>query len=150
MKRIALLLVTLAGLALAACAPHAPDPDRFAVNFFEHGKDSILDALKDQKVTEPQLKAATGVLDRVEKDAEREMAVAFRAQQDLMLALASGRDSATLLKLNAEQNRTQEQALHTIGRMHEELESAVGPAAWKGASAHLEKKYSRYFKARKE
>lgn len=148
MKRIAVLFVTLAGLALAACAPHAPDPDRFAAKFFEHGKDSILDALKDQKVTDPQLKAASGVLDRTEKDAEREMAVAFRAEQNLMLALASGRDSATLLKLDAEQNRAREQALRTIGRMHENLEAAVGPDAWKGASARLEEKYSRYFKAK--
>jgi len=56
MKRIALLLLALAGLSLAACAPRAPDPDHFAEKFFEHGKDSILDAMK----TEGQRIAACG------------------------------------------------------------------------------------------
>lgn len=149
MKRVTLLLFALVGLSLAACAPHAPEPDRFAVSFFEHGKDSILDALKDQKVSEAQLKAATAVIDRYQKNAEQDMAVAMRTQQALMLALASGRDSGTLLKLDAEQSRAQQQALHTIGRMHEELASAVGTENWTGASAKLEKKYGRYFKPEK-
>jgi hypothetical protein len=149
MKRITLLLFALVGLSLAACAPHAPNPDRFAVNFFEHGKDSILDALKDQKVSEAQLKAATAVIDRYQKNAEQDMAAAMRTQQALMLALASGRDSGTLLKLDAEQSHAQQQALHTIGRMHEELASAVGAETWTGTSAKLEKKYGRYFKPEK-
>lgn len=148
MKRIALFLLAVAGLSLAACAPHAPDPDRFAVKFFEHGRDSILDTLKDQKVAEPQLKAASDVLDRFQKEAEHNMAVAFRAEQNLMLGLASGRDSAALLKLDEEQNRAQEQALRTIGHMHEELAAAVGDEAWKQASVKLEERYSRYFKPR--
>jgi hypothetical protein len=149
MKRIALLLLALTGLSLAACAPRAPDPDRFAAKFFEHGKESILDVLKDQKVSESQLAAARGILDRYEPNAQREMAAAVRAQQELMLALSSGRDSATLLKLEADQNQAQDQALRTIGRMHEELASAVGPEKWKGTSAELEEKYSRYFRPRK-
>ena len=149
MKRIALLLLALAGLSLAACAPRAPDPDRFAAKFFEHGKDSILDALKDQKVSESQLAAARGILERHQPNAQREMAAAMRAQQELMLALSSGRDSATLLKLEADQHRVQDQALRTIGRMNEELASAVGPEKWKGTSAQLEEKYSRYFRPRK-
>jgi len=73
----------------------------------------------------------------------------MRAQQELMLAVTSGRDSATLLKLDADQNRVQELALRTIGGMHEELASAVGPEKWKSASAELEEKYSRYFKPKK-
>jgi len=146
MKQIALLLLAVAGLSLAACAPHAPDPDRFAVKFIEHGKKSILDAMKDQQVTELQLTSARGILARYEPNAKREMASAMRAQQELMLALSSGQDSATLLKLEADQNRVQDQVLRTIGRMHEELASAVGPEKWKGTSARLEDKYSRYFK----
>ncbi len=149
MKRIALLLLALTGLSLAACAPRAPDPDRFAEKFFEHGKESILDAMKDQKVGEPQLAAARGILDRHEPEARREMASAMRAQQELMLALSSGRDSATLLRLEADQHKVRDQALRTIGRMHEELASAVGPENWKGTSARLEEKYSRYFRPRK-
>lgn len=149
MKRITLLLLALAGLSLAACAPRAPDPDRFAEKFFEHGKDSILDAMKDQKVGESQLAAARGILDRYEPNAKREMATAMRGQQELMLALSSGRDSATLLRLEADQHRAQDLALRTIGRMHEELASAVGPEKWKGTSAQLEEKYSRYFRPRK-
>ena len=149
MKRIALLLLALAGLSLAACAPRAPDPDRFAAKFFEHGKDSILDAMKDQKVGDSQLAAARGILDRYEPNAQREMAAAMRAQQALMLALSSGRDSATLLKLEADQNQVQDQVLRTIGNMHEELATAVGPEKWRGTSAQLEEKYSRYFRPRK-
>ena len=149
MKRIALLILALAGMSLAACAPRAPDPDRFATHFFEHGKESILDAMKDQKVSEAQLATARGILDRHEPNAQREMAAAMRAQQALMLALSSGRDSATLLQLEADQHQTQDQALRTIGRMHEELASAVGPEKWKGTSAQLEEKYSRYFRPRK-
>jgi hypothetical protein len=149
MKRTALLLLAVAGLSLAACAPHAPDPDRFAVKFFEHGKDTILDALKDQKVDDTQLKAAQGILDRYEPIARREVAAAMRAQQELMLAVASGRDSATLSKLGTDQNQTQDQALRTIGRMHEELASAVGTEKWKGASAQLEAKHSRFFRPKK-
>jgi Spy/CpxP family protein refolding chaperone len=149
MKRIVLLILALAGLSLAACAPRAPDPDRFAAKFFEHGKDSILDAMKDQKVSESQLAAARGILRRNEPGVQREMASAMRAQQELMLALSSGRDSATLLKFEADQNQVQDQALRTIGRMHEELASAVGPEKWKGTSAQLEERYSRYFKPRK-
>ena len=149
MKRIALLLLALAGLSVAACAPHAPDPDRFAEKFFEHGKESILDAMKDQKVGESQLAAARGIIDRHEPNARREIAAAMRAQQALMLALSSGNDSATLLKLEADQHKVQDQALRTIGRMHEELATAVGPEKWKGTSAQLEEKYSRYFKPKK-
>lgn len=149
MKRIALLLLALVGLSLAACAPRAPDPDRFAAKFFEHGKETILHAMKDQKVSESQLTTARGILDRYEPGAQREMAAAMRAQQELMLALTSGRDSATLLKLEADQNRVQDQVLRTIGRMHEELASAVGAEKWKGTSAQLEEKYSRYFRPRK-
>jgi len=149
MKRITLLLLALAGLSLAACAPRAPDPDHFSAKFFEHGKESILDAMKDQKVGESQLAAARGILDRYQPNAQSEMAAAVRAQQELMLALTSGRDSATLLKLEADQHRVQDQALRTIGRMHEELASAVGPEKWKGTSAQLEEKYSRYFRPRK-
>jgi len=149
MKRIALLLLALAGLSLAACAPRAPDPDRFAEKFFEHGKDSILDAMKDQKVGESQLAAARGIIDRHEPNARREMAAAVRAQQALMLALTSGNDSATLLRLEADQHKVQDQALRTIGIMHEELASAVGPEKWKGTSAQLEEKYSRYFRPKK-
>ena len=149
MKRIALLLLALAGLSLAACAPRAPDPDHFSEKFFEHGKESILDAMKDQKVGESQLASACGILDRYQPNAQSEVAAAVRAQQELMLALTSGRDSATLLKLEADQHRVQDQALRTIGRMHEELASAVGPEKWKGTSAQLEEKYSRYFRPRK-
>jgi hypothetical protein len=149
MKRIALLLLALTGLSLAACAPRAPDPDRFAAKFFEHGKESILDAMKDQKVSESQLAAARGIIDRHEPNARREMAAAVRAQQALMLALTSGNDSATLLRLEADQHKVQDQALRTIGIMHEELASAVGPEKWKGTSAELEEKYSRYFRPKK-
>ncbi len=149
MKRTALLLLALAGLSLAACVPRAPDPERFSTNFFEHGKDAILDTLEDQKVDESRLTAARGILYRHQPNVLRETAAVMRAQQEVMLALASGRDSATLLRLYAEQNRTQEQGLRTIGRMHEELESAVGAETWKGTTARLEKKYSRYFKYRK-
>ena len=149
MKRITLLLLALTGLSVAACAPRAPDPDRFAAKFFEHGKESILEAMKDQKVSESQLAAARGVLDRHESNAQRELAAAMRAQQELMLALSSGHDSATLLRLEADQNRVQDQVLRTIGGMHEELASAVGPEKWKGTSARLEEKYSRYFRPRK-
>jgi len=63
------------------------------------------------------------------------MAAAVRAQQALMLALTSGNDSATLLRLEADQHKVQDQALRTIGIMHEELASAVGPEKWKGTSA---------------
>ena len=148
MKRIVLLLLVLGGLSLAACAPRAPDPDHFAAKFFEHGKESILHAMKDQKVSETQLASARGILDRYEPNAQREMATAMRAQQELLLALTSGRDSVTLLKLEADQNQAQNQALRTIGRMHEELASAVGPEKWQGTSAKLEKKHGRYFKPR--
>lgn len=148
MKRIALLLLALAGLSLAACAPRAPDPERISTSFFEHGRKAILDTLKDQKVDEARITAARGILFRHQPDVQRETAAVMRAQQELMLALSSGRDSATLLRLDAEQSRTQQQALRTIGRMHEELESAVGAETWKVTSAKLEKKYSRYFKYR--
>jgi len=149
MKRTALMLLALTGLTLAACAPRAPDPDRFAVKFFEHGKDAILDVLKDQKVDDARLKVARGILDRYEPTARREVAAAMRAQQDLMLGVASGRDSAALLKLETDQNRVQDQALRTIGRMHEELASAVGTEKWNGASAQLEARHSRYFRPKK-
>jgi len=66
-----------------------------------------------------------------------------------MLALTSGNDSATLLRLEADQHKVQDQALRTIGIMHEELASAVGPEKWKGTSAQLEEKYSRYFRPKK-
>jgi len=145
MKRIALLLLALAGLSLAACAPHAPNPDRFAEKFFEHGKETIIDAIKEQKVGEAQLTAARGILDRHETNAKREIAAAMRAHQELMKALTSGRDSAALLKLDADQNRAQEKVLRTVGGLHEELASAVGADQWKEISAQLEKKYGRYF-----
>jgi len=150
MKHIALLLLALAGLSLAACAPHAPDPDRFAAKFFDQGKDAILDSLKDQKVGEPQLKAASSILERYEKTAPADIAAAMRAQQELMLALTSGRDAATLLRLEASQNPAQQKALRTIGSMHEELASAVGSDTWKATSAKLEEKYGRFFKPEKK
>ena len=146
MKRIALLLLALVGLSLAACAPRAPDPDRFAEKFFEHGKETIIDAIKDQKASEAQLTAVRGIFDRHEPNAKREIAAAMRTQQELMLALTSGRDSASLLKIDADQNKAQEQVLRTVGGLHEELAAAVGSDKWKAISAQLEKKYSRYFK----
>jgi len=149
MKSIALLLLALTGLSLAACAPHAPDPDRFASKFVEHGKDAILDALKDQKVSEDQLKTARSIFEKHESAAQREVASAMRAQQELMLAVSSGRDSATLLKLDADQHRTQDQALRTIGQIHDELQTAVGTEKWKAASAALEAKHNRYFRSKK-
>ena len=79
MKRTALLLLALTGLALAACAPRAPDPDRFAAKFFEHGKESIIDAMKDQEVGKSQLAAARGILDRYQPEAQRDLAAAMRA-----------------------------------------------------------------------
>lgn len=150
MTRIALLFLALAGLSLAACAPRAPDPDRFATKFFDHGKETILDTLKDQKASDAQLKAATGILERYQKTAPADIAAALRTQQDLMYALTSGRDSATLLKLEAEQTPAQQKALRTIGGMHEELASAVGADTWKATSAKLEEKYGRYFKPEKK
>lgn len=149
MKRIALILLALAGFSLAACAPHAPDPDRFAEKFFEHGKDTILDTLEDQKIGDAKLATARGIMERYALDVRREIAAAMRSQQELMLALTSGRNADTLLKLDADQNRAQQQVLRTVGRMHEELEAAVGAETWKAASADLEKHYSRYFKHKK-
>lgn len=149
MKRIALLLLALAGLSLAACAPRAPDPDRFAEKFFDHGKETIIDAIKEQNVSEAQLTAARSIFDRHESSAKREIAAAMRAQQELMLALTSGRDTASLHKLDTDQNKAQEQVLRTVGSLHEELASAVGSDRWKAISTQLEKKYRQYFKSRK-
>ena len=133
MKKPALLLVFLA-VVLAACAPRAPDPDRFAAKFFDHGKDAILDSLRDQKASDAQLNDAQNILARYERTAPGDIAAAIRAHQKLMMALSSGSDTATLLKLESERNPAQLKALRTIGNMHEEIATAVGARTWAAAT----------------
>lgn len=129
--------------AVSACTWH-PDPDRHGRRFFEEGQETIIKALKKQDATDPQLKAAEAVLARYQPTLPGELATVMRKQRDLFRGLATGRDSATLVRLEGELHQAQEQTARSIGRMHEEIGTAVGDTTWKAAQAHLDRRWARH------
>lgn len=143
MKPLRLLTIVLL-VAVSACTWH-PDPDRHARKFFDEGREMIIDALKKQDATEPQLKAAEAVLAKYQPTLPGEIATVMRKQRDLFRGVATGRDSATLVRLETELHQTHEATVRTIGRMHEEIGTAVGAATWKGAQAQLDKRWAKHF-----
>lgn len=139
-------VVSFLALTVSACAPHAPDPDRFAQHFFHEGKESILAALEDQQVPPAKLDQAKSIIARYEQSVPKEVAAAMRAHEELLLAVTSGRDGSTLLGLEQELHRRQETALRSIGAMHEELQREVGAGVWQSASAQMGKKMRRFLR----
>lgn len=143
MKYRHLIAVALT-VVVSACAWH-PDPDRHARRFFEEGQETIIKALKKQDATDQQLAAAEAVLAKYQPTVPGELATVMRRQRDLFRAVATGQDSATLARLETELHQAHEGTVRTIGRMHEEIGSAVGATTWKGAQAQLDKRWAKHF-----
>ena len=132
-------------LALTGCAHHRT-PDEHAKAFFEDGRSYILKSLRKQDANQEQLDRAKAVLDRDEATVTHHIAALFRAQQDVLFAVTTGKDSATLAPLENSAHLAQAEAVRSIGQMHEALEAAVGPELWKAATLNMEKKMARYIK----
>jgi siroheme synthase (precorrin-2 oxidase/ferrochelatase) len=140
-----LALLWLLVAVIGACAPRF-DPDSFAQRFFDHGRKTILAAVEDQNLAPAQHEQASQILDKYERTTVAEIAAVLRSHQDLMLAIGAGGNSGTLANREQELHRRQEQALRSLGRMHEELETSLGPGPWKAVTVQMEQKMSRYFR----
>jgi hypothetical protein len=138
---LVLLLVTLLG----ACAPRF-DPDQFAQRFFDQGRKTILASIDEQALAPAQREQATQILGKYERTTVAELAALLRSHQDLMLAIGAGGNTQTLNHREQELHRKQEQAVRSLGRMHEELEAAVGPGPWKAVTTQMQQKMGRYFR----
>lgn len=143
MKYLRLLAVGLL-VALSACTWRA-DPDKHAREFFDEGRDMIMSTLKKQDATEAQLQAAKEVLLRNKPTLPPEIADVLRKQQALFRGITSGQDSATLTRLEADLHQSNEKAVQAIGRMHEELATAVGDKTWKATTADLDRRWAKHF-----
>ncbi len=138
------LIAVVLMVAVSACT-WRPDPDEHARDFFDEGHEMIIKALKKQDATDPQLKAAEAVLAKYQPTLPGEIATVMRKQRDLFRAVATGQDSATLTRREAELHQAHEGTVRTIGRMHEEIGTAVGATTWKGAQAQLDKRWAKHF-----
>lgn len=143
MKPMRILTVVLL-VAVSACT-WRPDPDEHARKFFDEGQEMIIKALKKQDATDQQLQAAEAVLAKYQPTLPGELATVMRRQRDLFRAVATGQDSATLARLETELHQAHERTVRTIGRMHEEIGTAVGATTWKGAQAQLDKRWAKHF-----
>lgn len=145
MNRLRIVILVLFAALLGACGWHA-SPEQHARKFFDEGKDLILSSLKKQESSDAQLAAAREVLERHEKTVPGEIAAVLRQQRALLRGITGGQGMEPLIGLEAELHRTQEQAARAIGRMHDDLASAVGEPTWKGTTAALDKRMARYFR----
>jgi hypothetical protein len=141
-----LKLLAVGAIALLSACTFRADPDKHAREFFEKGQDTILAALKKQDANETQIKAADAILKRHEQTLPPEIAAVMRKQRAMLQGIVTGQDSATLARLEADLHQAHEQAVRTIGRMHEEVGGAVGDKTWKGATAELDRRWARHFR----
>jgi hypothetical protein len=86
------------------------------------------------------------VLGRHKPEVVSDIAGLFRRQQEMILAVTSGKKTTTLLELDEKLHAAHLEAVRAIGRMHEELEDAVGAPLWAAVTAELETKMAGYFK----
>jgi hypothetical protein len=140
-----LRLLAVGAVALLAACTFRMDPDRHAHRFFDEGRDMILKSLKKQDATEVQLKGARAVLDRHEAAVTGEVAGVFRQQRSLFRGITTGQNADRLVALEGELHKSHEQAVRSIGRMHEELAAAVGDPTWKAAMTDLDRRMTRRF-----
>lgn len=132
-------------LALTGCAQHRT-PDEHAKAFFDDGRSYILNSLKKQDANPEQLGQARAILDRDAATVTQHIAALFRTQQDVLFAVTTGKDTATLEPLENSAHLAQVDAIHSIGQMHEALRAAVGPDLWKATTLRMEKKMARYLR----
>lgn len=146
MKRVtALALLALSIAALSACAPRF-DPERSAQRFFDKGRDQILRSLEEKDASPAQLEQARAILERHNRTVPPEIAAMFREHKTLLRAITAGKDSSTLLAQEERFHERHVAAVKGIGRMHEEIESAVGKPLWSAASADMQERMARYFR----
>ena len=132
-------------LALSGCAHHRSTDDH-AKAFFDDGRSYILKYLKKQDVSQEQIERAKAILDRDEARVTRDIAAAFSTHKEMLFAVTTGKDSATLAPLENSAHLAQAQAVRSIGQMHEALQTAVGAEKWDAAMLGMEKKMARYLR----
>ncbi|MHB8454083.1 MAG: hypothetical protein ACYDDO_05160 [Acidiferrobacterales bacterium] len=145
MKRYSLWLLAAGMMLLAGCALHRT-PDQYAHSFFEDGKESIMKALKNQDATPAQLDQARAILNQNEPTVTGNIAVLLSSQQNVLLGVTSGNDTTQLLALEEKMHQAHQVALRSIGKMHGELQAAVGEKIWSAATAQMGQKMARYLK----
>ncbi len=138
-----LVLVLL--LALTGCAHHRTT-DQHAKAFFDDGRSYILKSLKKQDASQEQLDRAKAILDRDEAEVTRYIAASFQAHKEMLFAITTGKDSATLVPLENSAHLAQAETVRSIGKMHDALQTAVGPQLWQAATLRMEKKMARYIR----
>jgi len=145
MKRYSLWIFMVAMTVLTGCAMHRT-PEHYARSFFENGRESIIKALKNQDASPAQLDQARAILDRSEPTVTGNIAALLRSQQDVVLGVTSGDDTAQLLALEEKMHLAHEVALRSIGQMHEEIHAAVGDKIWAAATAQMGEKMAHFLK----
>ncbi len=144
MKRLAVWFVPLA-VVLAACAPPR-NPDEQAQILFNKGKKYLLQAIEQEEAAPAQMEQARAVLSRHEKNVTKDIAAVLRKHKELFAGVMGGKKTADLLALDQAFHAAHEQAMKSIGVMHEDLESAVGEKTWRGASTRMGAKAERFLK----
>ncbi len=144
-KRHIIWLVSLFFLASAGCGFHKK-PEEQAQSFFGKGKHQIVKSLEQAEATPAQLDQARAVLERHEKTVVGNIGKLLEQQRLMIIAITSGKNTSALLALDQDLHKAHEQAVKSIGKMHEELEAAVGAKTWGLATARMEEKVARYMK----
>ncbi len=145
MKPYTFCLLSLFFLAATACSFHKK-PDEQAQSFFDKGKHEILKSLKEAEATPAQLAQAEAVLGRNEKTVVENIGKLFQQQRLMIIGVTSGKNTNALLALDQDLHKVHEDAVRSVGKMHEELETAVGPKVWTLATMRMEEKAARYLK----
>ncbi|MEJ2060982.1 MAG: hypothetical protein P8Y64_10940 [Gammaproteobacteria bacterium] len=143
LRKLYPLLLIVLSLGLVACSPpHTPQDQ--AHWFFEKGKGQIVKSLEKQDVPSGQIEKVKGILSLNQDAVEKELTEAIRQQRGLFRAIIAGENEAALKSADARANAAQLAALSTIGKMHEQIEQVVGPAAWEASGKYRTKRFDRY------
>lgn len=144
MKRLAVWFVPLA-VVLASCAPPR-NPDEQAQILFNKGQKYLLQAIEQEEAAPAQMDQARAALSRHEKGVTQSLAALLRKHKELFGGVMGGKKTADLLAIEQAFHQAHEQAMKSVGAMHEDLEKAVGEKVWKGASARMGAKAEKFLK----
>jgi hypothetical protein len=140
-----LFLLAIITLGVAACAPRF-NPERAAQGFMDKGEQKIVKAIEESKGTPEQIAKAKAVIGRHKPAIVSDIKNMFDEHREVMLVVTSGAQTNDLLAREKSLHAAQERAARSIGKMHEELASSVGPSTWASASAQLRQQAEHYFK----
>lgn len=146
MPRIAgTTLLTLALTLFAGCALDKR-PEDHAEHFFKKGQQNILTALKQAGATAEHVRAAEAILTRDKPAVVADVGRLLQRHRTMFASVATGAETADLLKLEAEFHTTHSNTLRTIGDMHAALRAAVGDDVWQKARERMQARLAAIYK----